>query len=78
MTGENGSSEMTFTDVMAVFSRREKCFVTIKGHNADSKYVVTRSGYYKTSCGDHLTRAVTQVLADAEPGQLDVTVWTKP
>ena len=70
---------MELTQVVAVFGRREKCFVTIGGHNPAAKYVVSQDNYYETSCGDHLTRAIAQVMHDAgDTGRLDVTVWSRP
>ena len=70
---------MDLTQVVGVFGRREKCFVTVGGHRPAAKYVVSQDNYYETSCGDHLTRAIAQVLQNAgSAGRLDVTVWSRP
>lgn len=70
---------MTFEQVMAVFARREKCFASFKGHNADIKYVITRNGTYVTTCGDHLSRGIDELRGQTiGDNRLDVTVWVKP
>lgn len=79
LTGHTVRMAMTFQDAITVFARREKCFVSVKGHNTDAKYVVSQNGSYVTACGDHLTRGIGEVLSrDPGANRIDVRVWVKP
>lgn len=77
--GGRGQPVMSLDEIYMIFGRREKCFMTASGHNAEAKYVISRNGTYVTACGDHLTRGINQALSLTNAdGRIDVRVWVRP